>query len=107
MVFWGISAADEQAVLQSVVNPCKQDPFQLSEVEIDEFTFHYSMYEPPHIQNDVITINRQYAADHQVGYGHDWGGVFRFGVGLRVPSHYCLPRTLFAWVFLPESLVDN
>jgi hypothetical protein len=31
-----------------------------------QFTFHYSMYEPPHIQNDVITINRQYAADHQV-----------------------------------------
>lgn len=67
MVFWGISAADEQAVLLTVVNPCKQDPFQLSEVEIDEFTFHYSVYEPPHIQNDVITINRQYAADHQVG----------------------------------------
>lgn len=66
VVFWGISAADEQAVLLTVVNPCKQDPFQLSEVEIDEFTFHYSVYEPPHIQNDVITINRQYAADHQV-----------------------------------------
>jgi uncharacterized Rmd1/YagE family protein len=66
VVFWGISAADEQAVLLTVVNPCKQDPFQLSEVEIDEFTFHYSVYEPPHIQNDIITINRQYAADHQV-----------------------------------------
>lgn len=53
-------------MLHSVVNPCKQDAFQLSEVEIDEFTFHYSVYEPPHIQNDIITINRQYAADHQV-----------------------------------------
>lgn len=83
VVFWGISAADEQAVLQSVVNPCKQDPFQLSEVEIDEFTFHYSMYEPPHIQNDVITINRQYAADHQVGYGHDWGGGFQVRGGFK------------------------
>lgn len=67
VVFWGISAADEQAVLLTVVNPCKQDPFQMTEVEIDEFTFHYSVYEPPHIQNDIITINRQYAADHQVG----------------------------------------
>lgn len=68
VVFWGISAADEHAVLESVVSPCKQDPFQPSEIEIDEFTFHYSMYEPPHIQNDVITINRQYAADHQVRF---------------------------------------
>jgi len=75
VVFWGISAADEHAVLESVVSPCKQDPFQPSEIEIDEFTFHYSMYEPPHIQNDVITINRQYAADHQVRFGPGGGGV--------------------------------
>lgn len=30
------------------------------------FTFHYSTIEPPHIQNDVITLNKTYAADHQV-----------------------------------------
>jgi hypothetical protein len=35
-VFWGISAADEQAVLLSIVNPCKQEPLELSEIEIDE-----------------------------------------------------------------------
>lgn len=28
--------------------------------------FNYSVLEPPHVQNDVITINKSYAADHQV-----------------------------------------
>eukprot|EP00775_Hariotina_reticulata_P010050 gene10050-10206_t len=42
------------------------EPLELSEIEIDEFTFHYSTIEPPHIQNDVITMNQSYAADHQV-----------------------------------------
>lgn len=36
VVFWGISAADEQAVLLSVVNPCKIEPLDLHEIEIDE-----------------------------------------------------------------------
>lgn len=66
VVFWGISAADEQAVRFSIINPCRLEPLDLHEIEIDEFTFHYSTVEPPHIQNDVITINKSYAADHQV-----------------------------------------
>eukprot|EP00879_Flechtneria_rotunda_P003970 GHRR01004210.1.p1 GENE.GHRR01004210.1~~GHRR01004210.1.p1 ORF type:complete len:437 (+),score=141.40 GHRR01004210.1:141-1451(+) len=66
VVFWGISAADEQAVVHSIVNPCKQEPLDLHEIEIDEFTFYYSSIEPPHIQNDLITINKSFAADHQV-----------------------------------------
>jgi len=66
VVFWGINAADEQAVVMSIINPCKLEPLELSEIEIDEFTFHYSTIEPPHIQNDIITINQSYAADHQV-----------------------------------------
>lgn len=61
-----MSAADEQAVVHAVVNPCKLDALEPGEVEIDEFEFNYSMHEPPHIQNDVITINRSYAGDHQV-----------------------------------------
>jgi len=69
VVFWGINAADEQAVLMSVVTPSKLEPLELSEIEIDEFTFHYSTIEPPHIQNDIITLNQSYAADHQVGSG--------------------------------------
>ncbi|WIA14005.1 hypothetical protein OEZ85_002566 [Tetradesmus obliquus] len=66
VVFWGISAADEQALQLTVIGPCKLEPLDLHEIEIDEFTFHYSTVEPPHIQNDVITLNKTYAADHQV-----------------------------------------
>ena len=66
VVFWGINAAEEQGIVHAVINPCKVEPLELSDVEIDEFEFNYSLLEPPHIQNDVITINKGYAADHQV-----------------------------------------
>jgi uncharacterized Rmd1/YagE family protein len=66
VVFWGINAAEEQGIVHAVINPCKVEPLELSEVEIDEFEFVYSLLEPPHIQNDVITINKGFAADHQV-----------------------------------------
>jgi uncharacterized Rmd1/YagE family protein len=31
-----------------------------------QFTFVYSVHEPPSMSNDSITINRRQAADHQV-----------------------------------------
>jgi uncharacterized Rmd1/YagE family protein len=37
VVFWGITAAEEQALVHNVINPCKQEPLALDEVEIDEF----------------------------------------------------------------------
>ena len=42
-------------------------PLALAQVEIDEFQFNCSTNEPPHIQNDMITINKRQAADHRVG----------------------------------------
>ncbi|GIL62527.1 hypothetical protein Vafri_16738 [Volvox africanus] len=33
---------------------------------MDEFIFNISVSEPPHIQNDTITINRRQATDHRV-----------------------------------------
>jgi uncharacterized Rmd1/YagE family protein len=36
IVFWGISAADEQALQLTVINPCKVEPLDLHEIEIDE-----------------------------------------------------------------------
>lgn len=66
VVFWAMSAAEEQAVLATVVNNAKTDPLSPSEVEIDEFQFHYSAHELPHIQNDRIILNKASAGDHQV-----------------------------------------
>ena len=34
-----------------MVVPCEENPLPVSEVEIDEFQFHYTASEKPHIQN--------------------------------------------------------
>ncbi len=39
---------------------------RLARYDMDEFIFNISVSEPPHIQNDTITINRRQATDHQV-----------------------------------------
>lgn len=44
--------------------PCEENPLPVSELEIDEFQFHYTASERPHIQNDTITINHRFANDH-------------------------------------------
>ena len=44
--------------------PCEENPLPVSELEIDEFQFHYTTSERPHIQNDTITINHRFANDH-------------------------------------------
>ena len=37
-----------------------------AQVEIDDFQFNFSSSEAPHINNDVFTINKRQASDHQV-----------------------------------------
>ncbi len=34
-----------------MVVPCEENPLPVEEVEIDEFQFHYTTSEKPHIQN--------------------------------------------------------
>ena len=34
-----------------MVVPCEENPLPVEEVEIDEFQFHYTSSEKPHIQN--------------------------------------------------------
>jgi len=101
VVFWGINAAEEQGIVHAVINPCKVEPLELSDVEIDEFEFNYSLLEPPHIQNDVITINKGYAADHQVklAISHALAqstklGIYEERIQLMVEDTRHLPETL-------------
>jgi hypothetical protein len=53
VVFWGISTADEQALMHTVVRPCSVGPLDVREVEIDSFSYNYSSHEPPHVQVGV------------------------------------------------------
>ena len=55
LAFWGLSERQEREVMRSLVAPCLVDALPASEVEVDEFQFHYSLNEKPHIQNDTIT----------------------------------------------------
>ena len=55
LAFWGLSERQEREVMRSLVAPCLVDALPASEVEVDEFQFHYSLSEKPHIQNDTIT----------------------------------------------------
>lgn len=66
VTLWGFSKEQEEDLLGHVVSRCQIDPLPDSEVEIDEFQYHYSAHEPPHMLNDVITINRRQGSDHQV-----------------------------------------
>lgn len=66
VVFWGMTRAEEQEIIRNVIAVCQRDPLPVKEVEVDEFEYNYSILEPPHIQNDVITINQRFAKDHQV-----------------------------------------
>ena len=47
------------SLLQAQVEP-------LEEHEVDEFEFHFSTGEKSHVQNDTVTLNKKFAADHQV-----------------------------------------
>jgi uncharacterized Rmd1/YagE family protein len=66
VVIWNMSLEDERMLIETIVKPACVDLLDSSEVEVDEFLFHYTMSERPHIQNDVFTINYRYAGDHLV-----------------------------------------
>lgn len=57
VVFWNLMANQENDILK-LISPYKVKPMPESEVQIEELSFHYSAHEPPHVQNDVITIQR-------------------------------------------------
>lgn len=56
VVFWGISTADEQALMHTVVRPCSNGPLDAREVEIDSFSYNYSAVEPPHVQVGLVIV---------------------------------------------------
>ncbi|KAL4859482.1 Sporulation protein RMD8 [Chlorella vulgaris] len=66
VAFWGLSERQEREVLRTLLAPCLVDDLEMSEVEVDEFQFHYSLNEKPHIQNDTITINLRLRSDHLI-----------------------------------------
>jgi len=55
VVLWGLDPEGERAVVRGLVAPALVDPLDASEVEVDEFNFHYTLSEKPHIQNDTFT----------------------------------------------------
>lgn len=54
----GLSTADEQALMHEVVRPAAVGLLDAREVEVDSFGYKYSAVEPPHVQNDLITLVR-------------------------------------------------
>lgn len=66
VVTWNMSLQEERLLLENIVKPAAVDPLDDLQVEVDEFLFHYTMSEKPHIQNDTFTINYRYAGDHLV-----------------------------------------
>lgn len=53
-------------MLKSLVKPFQHGTLENRELENDEFQFHYTASERPHIQNDTITINHRFAHDHLI-----------------------------------------
>ncbi|GIL62526.1 hypothetical protein Vafri_16738 [Volvox africanus] len=65
VAFWGLQQQQQEAaILRSVARAAERGP--LARYDMDEFIFNISVSEPPHIQNDTITINRRQATDHRV-----------------------------------------
>ena len=53
-------------MLRALVKPFQHSTLEHRELENDEFQFHYTASERPHIQNDTITINHRFAHDHLI-----------------------------------------
>ncbi|KAK9796644.1 hypothetical protein WJX73_007435 [Symbiochloris irregularis] len=66
VAFWGLTVQQEQEVLRSLVLPYQENPLPSFETERDEFQFHYTANERPHIQNDTITIHHRFSSDHLI-----------------------------------------
>lgn len=61
-----LCAEQEQDVLRNLVAPYQENSLPSFETERDEFQFHYTASERPHIQNDMITIHHRFATDHLI-----------------------------------------
>ncbi|EFN59105.1 hypothetical protein CHLNCDRAFT_137893 [Chlorella variabilis] len=66
VAFWNLSERQEREVIRTLLGPCLVDSLTQNEIEVDEFQFHYSLSEKPHIQNDTITINYRLRNDHLI-----------------------------------------
>ncbi|KAL4430906.1 hypothetical protein ABPG75_006162 [Micractinium tetrahymenae] len=66
LALWGLSERQEREVIRALAGPCLVDALPAGEVELDEFQFHYTLSEKPHIQNDTITINYRLRNDHLI-----------------------------------------
>ncbi|GLC38116.1 sporulation protein rmd1 [Pleodorina starrii] len=68
VAFWGMTEAQEQALLDAVV--CSKGVavglLDEDERQVEELLFVYSRDSPPNIRNDTFTIDSRLAADHQV-----------------------------------------
>ncbi|GAX82558.1 hypothetical protein CEUSTIGMA_g9984.t1 [Chlamydomonas eustigma] len=65
-IFWGLDKEQEADLVNEVYKTCHVKPYPAHEVEVDNFQFNFSADEPPNIQNDIFTINKRQATDHQV-----------------------------------------
>jgi uncharacterized Rmd1/YagE family protein len=65
VVVWGMTLQEERKLVEQLKPACV-DLLDSAEVEVEEFLYHYTSNEKPHIQNDVFTINYRYAGDHLV-----------------------------------------
>lgn len=62
-----MTSEQEHEVVVGTLAPCMIDPMDPKDVMVNhDLSFHYSAHEPPHIQNDIITINKRQASDHTV-----------------------------------------
>uniref|UniRef100_A0A061R447 Duf155-domain-containing protein n=1 Tax=Tetraselmis sp. GSL018 TaxID=582737 RepID=A0A061R447_9CHLO len=62
---WGLDE-EEEAVVARFCKDCLIDPLDTEMVEVDELTYQYTSSEKPHIQNDIVTLNRRLANIHEV-----------------------------------------
>mmetsp|Transcript_8157 Transcript_8157/g.23415 ORF Transcript_8157/g.23415 Transcript_8157/m.23415 type:complete len:422 (+) Transcript_8157:136-1401(+) len=62
---WGLEEEGELEV-QRFCCSCLVDPLDTEMVEVDELTYQYTSSEKPHIQNDIVTLNRRYAHIHEI-----------------------------------------
>ena len=55
LALWGLTERAEREVVRGLAGPCLVDALPAGEVEVDEFSYHYTLSEKPHIQNDTFT----------------------------------------------------
>ena len=59
-------SSQENTVVRGIAAQVQGQPLDPTEIEIDEFQFHFSATEKPHVQNDTVTLHRKYTTDHKM-----------------------------------------